>query len=152
MFKASNGFHQDKKDIVARFLFEIGAELSDLIQVNGISVVKNALWGDFGSSDLHGVYSLHSYPTGVEQIIHVQAFPNRSPDPSDPLLTAMVRYAPRRFNESLDPSRNSTYVSRLLEQGRYGNDPARTAQLIADAHRHYREDVEDIDGLPMPGF
>lgn len=141
MFKASKYGSKDmlekEKSIIGRYLTRIGIELSDLIEINGILVVRSKFWNK-GSNDMHGFYSLGPYEENCGCVIHVQAYSGFSrDDPSNPLIAAHVRMAPESFNGTHGTADNRPILETLLGQDNYGSNSAQVARLIADRYNEY---------------
>ena len=132
MFEATNDIYKEEISAAGKYLTELGLELSDLIEINGISVVRSSFWGKTHVSDMHGIYSLAPYEIEQGLIIHVQAYPTLSSDPSDPLLSAWIREEPEFFANKYIRADNTPVLRTLLPQDNYGKDIAATAKLIAD--------------------
>jgi hypothetical protein len=131
MFEATNDRFKAQKSAAGKYLMQLGMELSDLVEINGISVVRSSFWGPTNEHDVHGFYRLPPTNKGF-LVIHVQAYPLMSEDWDNPNICAWLRDAPRLIHERADTT--NTYTQ-LLNQKRYGKNPAAPANLIAQKYK-----------------
>jgi hypothetical protein len=133
MFKATIDAYRAQKSIIGEYLTKLGMELSDIIEINGISVVRSNFWGQKGREDVHGIYSLGPFEEMEGLIVHVQAYTSLTKDSSSPLIAAWLREAPKKFNDKYLRADNTGILKKLLEQKCYGANPALPAMSIAQA-------------------
>jgi hypothetical protein len=121
---------ENKADVtIKNYLTVLGRELSDLIDVNCIRIIKGEFREQKEDNYIHAIYSVQ-YKKNTNLIIHVQAHTILSFNPADPEISVYLRETSNHINNQTSKPKKLQPIKQLLSKDTYGEYPLQVAILI----------------------